>query len=1505
MSVQQMPQYPGPNPYAQQTSSPYVDQGRFFASPVAYSPGPGYFASPVGGAPGVSYQGFFNRNGNGNGNGAGGMGQQQRPFYPQRQPSSGGLPLPTSSPMIRAPSSSSSISIPGTPPTFYSNAFSPASTVSPARSRVGHASTPSFLPSTGRRPTLSLAPPLSPTASRGGSPSPSAGSGGFREREREREERKRRVVVKVPRESGEEEDDVEEGELAGQKRSSFTRRPVEEGAKRRRIAEMEEDNQVVDLSTREQHFDEIKDADAQLPPTLEVYLPGQDGWDEIREEEFQRLAYPSPALNARSFNNPLSARLNSFLEQHNSWPASLAPSPPSHSRTGSFFGSSLPPRLQQAFESRIRPGHGSSFSVGGALSALSRTFSMPGTPANVGLSPGVLSFAPARAEEGHDRPPMTPMTPSPQSGGMGMLQKEKGKRLTLAELGRGFGIDEEEEGSGEEKAEEPLALVGAVVEGEDAEREQSDVDSVGSKRSRPSRRDSRMSGISTRTGVASGSDDLSDRDAEGEDDILTNPSEEELSDEEPAQPRPHLRAGSLGTEAMGPSRRERVANYSGEEGGYDGSDDEDGGSEGELELSEDEYSNPSDEDLARERAVVRRKSRPAFHRVEPRGSKGEEPPPDGEDLLFVPSDVEVSPVVVEKGEHKVTPDFHFPPRGPLPTPPKAQPPQPLPLDDTFSAPSSSDLASSACRTSLNVAAPEFVFGATAKPRLALTPTFGRSTSSLGSLGFGSNGGPGSIAADTSEPPSPTKVLPLPNLNPFAGEFKPVFNFTPPADAPTLVLPPSPDPSPTVRPSTGTRSLRGPLPPVPLTTVGHHSNVKRQKVEAPFDSGHQYLAQETESDHGRSFHTPSDSPKSTSNDSPQSRRRDSEDDKDDERPLAQLRDQQLGSMPTTLTTLGRNPSRTPFNSESRPFTLNPSASFSSDGRVMGFAPTSRRPPIPHFGAPGDAPRTGISSNARTSPNDGQRREEQQRDQRQESIDDIALPPISRPRSHAIPIPQRRSIGDLHEEIPTSRQRVSLAARALGSVARTDESCSQGSSWVSEPLDDVFGSDEAIPTSPRSVTSRTASGTVDEHEEEDDDYPLRILQDIIIQAQFQGLRQELSGFTSLKADLDSLKRDALLDTLVGRMSTLLNESREADSESRNEGIVALREVVEATQKRTEDALRSVMEELKAEQAGRQLVGEESAKALVVSSPPVVDVVAESRDSLVAALAEAVRQQLSSSSPRNESRDRLQLSEIVDAVVKPLQNLIVENARGPETVSTPGVVDEDCTALASKVDEAISLLERSAATLEELKNRETAETPTLPPLGLSFVDELKSSIDSLRQDPLDVGSLVAKLSQANNATFEDFATRLSAKDDTTVSAIEDLRIALEALSVAKSDEHDALASKLAEQVQALPPALLPPAGLTSLSEEVAKAVAAILDSRPATKVDSSDRLEALVESQAKVGASNVALVEGQGSLASALSRLQVDITTRFDKSHRQLEEQFAEQAKVSGDVAELESQ
>ena len=49
----------------------------------------------------------------------------------------------------------------------------------------------------------------------------------------------------------------------------------------------------VDTTTRGRHFDEERLAD--LPPSIEVYLPGQESWDDIRQavvvEKLAKMGY--------------------------------------------------------------------------------------------------------------------------------------------------------------------------------------------------------------------------------------------------------------------------------------------------------------------------------------------------------------------------------------------------------------------------------------------------------------------------------------------------------------------------------------------------------------------------------------------------------------------------------------------------------------------------------------------------------------------------------------------------------------------------------------------------------------------------------------------------------------------------------------------------------------------------------------------------------------------------------------------------------------------------------------------------------------------------------------------------------------------------------------------------------------------------------------------------------------------------------------------------------------
>lgn len=236
--------------------------------------------------------------------------QYQQHFYSPAFGGGGGGAI--SAPMLRSPPASSAPSLPSPngsggggyspyfpsittplgygPPTSPSLSFGPHPL--PIRSKLGHASTPSFVPpppssNTHRRPgSISLRPPpplKSPTLSRSGSTSPGLAIGV------EREEKKRKIVVRVPRE----EEGDEEG--MGRKRSSMQRCPLDEGAKRRKVEEMARDEEGGDvpleedeLVSREPHFEEFKMNG--LPESIDIYLPGKSAWEEVREMISEEIA---------------------------------------------------------------------------------------------------------------------------------------------------------------------------------------------------------------------------------------------------------------------------------------------------------------------------------------------------------------------------------------------------------------------------------------------------------------------------------------------------------------------------------------------------------------------------------------------------------------------------------------------------------------------------------------------------------------------------------------------------------------------------------------------------------------------------------------------------------------------------------------------------------------------------------------------------------------------------------------------------------------------------------------------------------------------------------------------------------------------------------------------------------------------------------------------------------------------------------------------------------------
>lgn len=252
-----MPAYPSQNPYGQPGQPAFMDPGApLYSSPVALGPaGAGGFAfGPAGGGPPpAQFPAFYGTTQPYYQPGAM-MGPPRGPYPPL--PNSGVLGASASSPpshpgaYIRAapslpsPSTSPNNSMAHSP--FFTSPKPPAqplvsvtsgmtsSPPGPFRSKLGHATTPSFHPGPAiRRPVLTLRPPVSPTISRGGSPALSAtGSAGFRERE----EKKRKILVKLPWETWEEGDEAELADetKGARKRSTMSRRPLDDDAKRQR-----------------------------------------------------------------------------------------------------------------------------------------------------------------------------------------------------------------------------------------------------------------------------------------------------------------------------------------------------------------------------------------------------------------------------------------------------------------------------------------------------------------------------------------------------------------------------------------------------------------------------------------------------------------------------------------------------------------------------------------------------------------------------------------------------------------------------------------------------------------------------------------------------------------------------------------------------------------------------------------------------------------------------------------------------------------------------------------------------------------------------------------------------------------------------------------------------------------------------------------------------------------------------------------------------------------------
>ncbi|KAM0748380.1 hypothetical protein T439DRAFT_382815 [Meredithblackwellia eburnea MCA 4105] len=1474
----QIPPFPPPPPFPQPGHSSFLDHGSFVASPIGFLPSPnasgpsgplpfgqGQHQQPLGQLPpyfnNVHYPNYVIGPG---GSGAPPSPLDARPpslppnrdFVASPPPPSdeGGAlsptfmrPPPTPSVFstrsyfheggLRSPSiSNTSFFTPGSRFPASSTSATPAassaqvtvtsgmnvpSTARPIKSKLGHANTPSFHPSNPafRRPapSFSLKPPLSPGISRGTSPALSASGP---------EVKKRKVIVKVPWESWEdgEKSDVEEGDsVVKKKRSTMKRDPLDQFTALRKRDEMDNfDEELIRLAeptTRERHFDEERLAE--LPGSIEIFMPGQDTWAEMKQaivdERMKQLGYSPSCPSPGPFT--LAERINSYIEQNNSWPTSVPPQnahPPSlpstHSRSNSLF---IPPSLPPGFQRVFGGGHGPNFSISGGLNKLF-TLSTSRPPLLRSPESVPLPESPVHGPPGG----LTPRPVSNVKENSNVSQADlgpraptlvtRGRSLTLAELSRGFGVLEEED---EDEA-----------EAENADRKADRVSGSGLLAVPPARK---MSGESSRTGVASSSDDLTDDDAQS--DVVTNPSEDEERNHPvpSSHTRQHTHSHRMSMGAVSIIRRR-----SGDEG-YEASNDsgEDPGSDS---IDEEEFSNPSDEERARAR----------------RSRRSGPPDPDnwieGREEAIIEGDDDIREGTPPRDELRLGHSFQFPrtlpptpPRGPLPPIPIMAPVPRSPSSSSllnvgasdFVPPPSPHSASLLASATLNVGAPEFVFGALSPShKNSLSPTFGRSTSmtSLGSAGFASSvGAPGSLV-DGSGPPSPVKPMGG-TLNPFAGEFQPTFSFQPPANAPVLPLavvspsppPPPPDPLQAVRnaPTSG----RGPLPPVPLvqTVPSHH--VKRQKVEAPIGSGysddepktsvlHPPVHESPGKDNIRGFRFPygatvRSTPAKTTidNESPESQ---------GTQPLLATNssfhttppsgasgDIDRGDfsgespIPPHYAGIGRSSARTPFVTDSRTFSTRDSTVAAQDCRAV--SPAARRPPIPQFEPPRD---------------------------RERSVDDINLPSISRARSHAIPIVQRGK----------GSQRISSWAE------RTDRN------------GDVFPGDESIPLSPRSDgdTGDLEDGSTNVDDDDDDDSPLAILE-AIIDNQFDTLRQDLSGFTSLKADLDSLKHEALVDSLAERLDASLSASRAADDLARTANLDTIREMVSSSHARVQSAVLSLLRDF-----SEQHFAPSPQK---LSLPPTEDVAS------------------------SFSIDKSTLVSSLDQAIAPLRELLIARP------GLPAPSEADITKL-DQILQSLKILEKKAEILGAGGDAMSSHTKR------DFSADLEAAINALQKATLEQSSFPSRVAASVQPLVAGIFERLSSRNEEQSKTFDRIVPTLELIASRQPESSAQIASSLFEQLQ---PLLSPLSDIALIPKQVAREVSAasplspsvasplspsvdvsslaeklvveLRDAQPLANLRAPSHVAKLVEDNDLLNSRTAEVLQGQVSLVATLGRLE----------------------------------
>ncbi|GAA6029006.1 hypothetical protein JCM8097_001548 [Rhodosporidiobolus ruineniae] len=364
----------------------------------------------------------------------------------------------------------------------------------------------------GRTESISIRPQqqqalLSPTLSRAASASPALSAA---EVPTAASGKKKKIVVKLPREAFKPEGEGEEADPDPRRPSTITRRPLSPSARADILAaqacdlgasgssSLEPDELVGRLPSFDEEAQERAPPSVRgLPETLEVYVPGREGWEEVWEgwvsETTEKWGYfdlRKPPFLAPTRQSSTHLRLPSVSSPYSpssphsplsrsgfSTPTSSNPNA-KHARPASLFSAtpaSLPPRLQSVLEGLRRPtgtnggGHGSSLSLSsfaagaaGGLAALRERSGLGGL-----TSSGGGATSPSSGANGGEKR-LTPLARSFTMPGFGSATATP----TPTPSGSGGSVTEEVYVTAAERTPLPESPVEAVVEIEEKEEEE-------------------------------------------------------------------------------------------------------------------------------------------------------------------------------------------------------------------------------------------------------------------------------------------------------------------------------------------------------------------------------------------------------------------------------------------------------------------------------------------------------------------------------------------------------------------------------------------------------------------------------------------------------------------------------------------------------------------------------------------------------------------------------------------------------------------------------------------------------------------------------------------------------------------------------------------------------------------------------------------------------------------------------------------------------------------------